>query len=281
MKQAIGKVFLLLTILVVTCGVRAQEAVSPADPPEVRDAEQPAPIKLREFENIVTAKLREQFPRFFFSSIYSVHLPDYGPLVSVTIQPPSFFFTNDLMRILGEQQKRAEADARKFQEHIDRQAQLIRLKVKEADLMNMIESSGKKKAKSVQSLQQELETVRKSMQELEEATQNVSFQDSSVTESDRRLDNTEVDLNSIVRSNYQALITRVTTTVKSLLAQNAVGLEMDDQERVSISTYVRDNYMGNPERRLVFSLKSEDIRAFREGSLDTKGLQERIQITEE
>ena len=122
-------------------------------------------------------------------------------------------------------------EAKKFREHIDRTAQLIHLKAKEADLLQSIEderaTSTKKKGKPViAGLQQELEGVRKQLQELESTT-TVAM---DVSTNQPLTEAFTVDLEELVRSNYQNLIVRVSGAMKAVLAEKAAKLDLKDKE---------------------------------------------------
>src|SRR5262245_11142278 len=105
------KRFALFLILVSLTAAYAQDEASQA-PPAVatKPAVQPVTqMKLSDFESAVIMKLREQFPRLpaFFTVAHSCRLPNYGPLISVTIQPPSTFFVRPLLWQLEQRQKEA------------------------------------------------------------------------------------------------------------------------------------------------------------------------------
>jgi hypothetical protein len=205
-------------------------------------------------------------------------LPNYGPLISVTIQPPSTFFVRPLLWQLEQKQKEAEKQARHVRDQMDQMAQLLRLRAKEADLVEKIsveETSRKKGKPYIANLQKDLDDTRKALQEMETQTvntlgsQNGPFTMQSLS---------EVDLDNMIRTNYQDLVKKVTDAMSSVLAEHASQLDLRDNERVTITTSIRDNYLGNPDQRILFILNPEDISAFRNGTVDVAGLRDRIVI---
>src|SRR5205085_12394844 len=112
--------------------------------------------------------LQHEFPRLpgIFPSLHSCHLPDYGPLVVITVQPPALYLTRPVLQELEKRQRLAEQQAQVFRQQIDRASQIIKLKAREAELMQQItmQSASKKSQKTmVPMLQQDLADVRRNL----------------------------------------------------------------------------------------------------------------------
>lgn len=234
-------------------------------------------LKLREFESLTVNALRREFPRLpgLFSSSSSCRLPDYGPMVSVTLQLPSFYFTRPVLMELERRQKAAEEQARRIRVQIDRAAQLINLKAREAALADRIEREKKAKREAqVQSLESDLAEVRRALQTLDPPeTEAVA---AKIAEPDAV---SELDLNKMIVANYQQMVDRVTTAMKSHLAEYGPKIgDLSETERVSINAHVRDNFFPNQSKSIVFVLDAKDIEAFHEGTLDLPALKEKVLV---
>lgn len=269
---------LLLMFLIVPLILEAQDAVE-----EVASEEVSAPIvraipkiKLQEFEAILVSYLRQQFRASgIFATVQSCRLPDYGPVVTVTIQPPPYYFTRPVLLELERRQKIAEKQADRVRAQFDRTAQIVKLKVKEAELLEQIRvETLKKKAKAnVSGIEEDLGKVRKTLKELELAAP-------AETVSLPSPDNvTEVDLNKMITENYQDLVLKLTAIMKTVLAENAASLMEEGDSRICISTTIRDNFLGNQEQNLLFLLAGSDVEEFRNGTTDLKALKEQVLVT--
>jgi len=276
---------IILIAFTAVCLAQEQTPAAATDTAPVAPAAPAPKLKLHDFETAVILKLREQFPRLppYFTTAHSCHLPDYGPMVSVMIQPPSTFFVRPVLWQLEQKQKTAEEQTRRVQEQIERMAQLIRLRAREADLVGKIsieEASRKKSTPYMDALQKDLTDTRKSLQDLETLSLNFANtgEDTFVLSVDQI---SEIDLDKMIRQNYEDLVGKVTDAMIGVLVEKASDLDLNDKERVSISTSIRDNYLGNPDQNLLFILNPEDIHAFRNGTLDAKALRTHIIIQHE
>lgn len=234
------------------------------------------PIRLQEFEGVLVSSLRQQFRASgILATVQSCRLPDYGPVVTVTIQPPPYYFTRPVLQELERRQKIAEQQAQRIRAQFDRTAQMVKLKAKEAELLEQIriENSKKKGKPNLTGLQEDLEQVRNALKDLEAA---VPVETVSLTSADSVV---EVDLNRMIAENYQELVQKLTNTMKNVLAENAASLMGEGDTRISISTTIRDNFLGNQEKNVLFVLTGSDIEAFRKGSMDIKTLKEKVVIT--
>jgi hypothetical protein len=151
--KAISRVLFLLFF--VTVAHAQEDPVPPEEDPSVPAvvapaSPAPAPIKVHDMEGLTLSALRKEFPRLsgVFASAHSCRLPEYGPLVSVTIQLPSFYFTKPVLQELDRRQRAAEEQARKVRIQLERTAQLISLRSKESSLLERIEWEGSSKTKS-------------------------------------------------------------------------------------------------------------------------------------
>jgi hypothetical protein len=280
---------LLLVLLMIAGTAFAQEdpeAQPPADPPPTAEAVPPpaapvaAPpdIKVHELESLTIAALRKEFPRLagIFASAHSCRLPEYGPMVSVTIQIPAYYFTRPVLQELDRRQRAAEEQARKVRSQLERASQVISLRAKEASLMERIEfqASTKKKSKDMmEELQTELSTVRKSLEDLE------SGQPSLLLVQETHPSFSEVDLNNMLTSNYQQLIQRVSKAMKNSLAENGPRVSgLNEYERVTLNTYIRDSMLGSSGKSMLFILHKKDIQEFKEGGINLDELRERVLV---
>jgi hypothetical protein len=243
--------------------------------------QEPSTIKSQDMEVLAITALRKEFPRLsgVFASVHSCRLPDYGPLISVTIQLPAYYFTRPVLQELDRRQRAAEEQAKKVHEQLERASQMISLRSKEAGLMEQIEWEGSSKKKSkevIDGLQTELVEVRKSLNSLE-SNQGQFL----VIEESRTLLN-EVDLNKMLVANYQLLIQRVTKAMRNSLAENAPRIEgLKENERVSINAYIRDNILGSPGKSLLFILPEKDIQDYKAGRIDLDALRDRVQVQDD
>jgi hypothetical protein len=268
----------LLILFVFVSAARAQVDplifFTPEDPP-------PAAIKVQEMEGLTISALRTEFPRLsgVFASAHSCRLPDYGPMISITIQLPAYYFTKPVLQELDRRHRAAEEQARKVRIQLERASQLISLRSKEANLKERIEweESSKKKSKEViEDLHAELAEVRKSLDSLE------SNQPGTLLVQDSTVLLNEMDLNKMLVSNYQNLIQRVTKAMKNSLAENAPRIEnLQSHERVALNAFIRDHLLGSPGKSLLFILHQEDIQEFKDGLIDSKELQARIIVKEQ
>jgi hypothetical protein len=253
-------------------GDEIYDELAPATPPSR------GLVKLQDFETIVVASLREEFPRLsgIFTSVHACRLPDYGPVVSIALQLPAFYFTRPVLQELERRQKIAEQQALRVRSEIERAAQTIRLKAREAELVDQMDMAygSKKKTKVVLiGLQKELEDVRKSIKELDTPVENVS---EAVPDVERVQ---EVDLEKMILASHQQLIGRITVAIKDILAEKAPSLaDVKASERISITAHVRDSFMSNRERSIIFVLNGTDIEAYRKGDLDLAALKNKVLV---
>lgn len=276
----------VLLLFAAAAAVVAQEEipVAPDAQPEqevsiVPEKAAPPPIKIQELENLTITALRREFPRLSgaFASAHSCRLPEYGPMVSVTIQLPAYYFTRPVLQELDRRQRAAEQQARKVKTQLERASQLISLRSREANLLERLEweQSSKRKSKDViLELQGELEDVRKSLSSLEPDKPGslLIVQDSPLMLND-------VDLNKMLSANYQQLIQRVSKTMKVSLAENAPRIaELHADERVTLNAYIRDNILGSQGRTILFILHHKDIQEYRDGLIDLESLRDRVLV---
>lgn len=279
-----------LLALLSTSMLIAQDQSEPTAPPtppddEIYEALVPAIppprglVKLQDFETIVVAALRQEFPRLsgIFTSVHACRLPDYGPVISITLQLPAFYFTRPVLQELERRQKIAEKQALRVRSQIERAAQIIRLKAREAELLDQMDVAygSKKKTKIVLTgLQKELEDVRKSIKELDTPeTDTVTEQVSNVEQVQ------EVDLEKMILDSHQQLIGRITMAIKDILAEKAPSLaDVKSMERISITAHVRDSFMSNRERSIIFVLNGTDVEAYRKGALDLAALKNKVLV---
>ena len=274
---------LVALVLLIAATVHAQE--DPVPPPLVPVDSQPEPakIKVQELETLTISALRREFPRLsgVFASAHSCRLPEYGPMISITIQLPAFYFTKPVLQELDRRQRAAEQQARKVRTQLERASQLITLRSKEANLLEKIEweQSSKRKSKDVlQELQTQLVDVRKSMETLastDESGRILMFQESSSLLDD-------VDLNKMLKTNYDQLIQRVSKSMKNSLAENGPRLEdLTPEERVTLNAFVRDNILGSQGKTILFILHHRDIQEYRDGQIGVDELRDRVLVHDE
>jgi len=242
--------------------------------------EQSAAIHVQDMEVVALTALRKEFPRLsgVFASAHSCRLPDYGPFVSVTIQLPAYYFTRPILQELDRRQRAAEEEARKVRDQLERAAQVISLRSKEAGLMQKIEWEESSKTKSkdtIEDLQNQLTDVRKTLSSLDSQLPQVVVVEESMTLSD-------VDLNKMLVANYQQLIQRVTVAMRNSLAENAPRIaDLKDTERVSINAFIRDNILGSPGKSILFILNHKDIEDFKAGRIDLDTLRQRVVVQDD
>lgn len=258
----------------------AQEQTAPAvlPGPELSQSAQPT-LRLQDFEGLTVQAVREEFPRLpgFFASSHSCRLPEYGPVVSITIQPPAFFFTRPVLQELERRQQIAEQQAKRVQVQIERAAQFISLKSKEATLQEKVEvERSKKKGRSVDALEKDLAEIRNQISAIESTylpQEQVIIAESSIN---------DVDLNRMISANYQQLLERVTEAMKDTLAEKGVWIaDIGENEKVGITAYVRDSFLGNQEKVIILVLNGSDIQAFRSGEIDLPSLKQRVLVKHE
>jgi hypothetical protein len=233
-------------------------------------------------ESLTIGALRREFPRLsgVFASAHSCRIPEYGPMVSVTIQLPAYYFTKPVLQELDRRQRAAEQQARKVRTQLERASQLISLRSKEANLLERIEweqSSKRKSKQSLQDLQEELTEVRKSLNLLENEQSGSLLIVQEVPDVLH-----DVDLNKMLVSNYQQLVERVSKLLMNSLAENGPRIEdLQPHERVTLNTYIRDNILGSQGRTILFILHHNDIQEFRDGLIGIEELRDRVLIHEE
>src|SRR5262245_52991530 len=268
---------LLIALLVMPIILEAQDAEEVASEEIATPVERTINrIRLQEFESILVTSLRHQFRTSgVFATVQSCRLPDYGPVITVTIQPPPYYFTKPVLQELERRQKIAEQQAQKIREQFDRTAQIVKLKAKEAEVLEQIrdENAKKKEKANTTEMQQNLQEIRKTLKELESATPVETVAMPSAEEVK------EVDLNKMIMENYQDLVDKLTSTMKSILAENAAALMAEGDTKISISTTIRDNFLGNQEKTILFVLTDPDVKAFRNGTVDLNALKDKVLVS--
>jgi hypothetical protein len=83
----------------------------------------------------------------------------------------------------------------------------------------------------------------------------------------------------MITENYQDLLMKLTAIMKTVLAENAASLMEEGDSRICISTTIRDNFLGNQEKNLLFLLSGSDVEGFRNGTTDLKALKEQVLVT--
>lgn len=279
--------FLALLLVLVAPQVMAQEqpleqneipeeAFAPANPPVSRGL-----VKLQDFEMLVIASLRQEFPRLsgIFTSVHACRLPDYGPVISITLQLPAFYFTRPVLQELERRQKLAQQQANRVRTELDRAAQMFKLKAREAELQDrmQLEYGSKKNTKLViANLEKELEEVRKAIKEHEIQTQSSTI--FLRTSNDDSLQD-EVDLEKMIQASHQQLIQRITASMKDVLAQKAPSLaDVKEAEKISITAHIRDSFLSNRERTVIFVLNGTDVEAYRKGDLNLAALKNKVLV---
>jgi hypothetical protein len=280
--------FFAVFILLIAPHLMAQESfVQEGDPMEI-SYESLAPavtdrglVKLQDFQMLIIASLRQEFPRLsgIFTSVHACRLPDYGPVVSITLQLPAFYFTRPVLQELERRQKIAEQQANRVRTELDRAAQMFKLKAREAELQDrmQLEYGSKKNTKLVlANLEKELEDVRKTLKDLDTQTQPSNLPLRTVSEPILEED---AGLEKLIQASHQQLIQRVTTTMKDVLAQKAPSLaDVKDKERITITAHIRDSFLSNRERTVIFVLNGTDVEAYRKGTLNLAKLKDKVLV---
>jgi hypothetical protein len=242
---------------------------------------QRALVKLKDFQTILMISLREKFPRLpgIFYSAHSCRLPEYGPVVNLTLQLPAIYFTKPLLQELDRQKRLAEEQMSMVQKQIERQAEMIRLRARESELVQRIqlETSAKKRSKAaLTAFQTELTEVQSNLKELESSP---SFGSPNTTAPDVLSD---LDLEKMLASSYQQLIEKITTTVTNVLAEKAPVLaELNNRERITVTAHIRESFVSSQERSIIFTLHNDDVEKFRNGTFDLATLKQKVEIRNE
>ena len=236
-------------------------------------------IRLPELEGLVINALRQQFPRpsGIMATTSSCRLPDYGPLLNISLQLPPIYFTGPVLKELEKRSREAEQRASRYREQLDRAAQVVRMKAREAELLSQLESEqARKKTKAtVVALQTELDGIRKNISDLESGNLLPAFQSGS-------LEMHELDLEKMMIENYQDAIRKIGAAMQSVLVEKAVNLEdLDSTERICIVTHIRDTFLSGQERSILFILNPEDIEDFRSGRIDRNALRQKVMVKDE
>jgi len=255
----------------------AQEQSAPAVPPGSSHLDDSEPlIALGEFQDLALQSLRKELPRFsgVFTSVHSCKIPDYGPLISIAIQPPPYYFTRPVLQELEKRQRAAEAQARKMRVEIEKAAQIISLRAKLADLE--VERTTKRKNKTAtSSVENQIENLRRSLEELQ--TDADEKEVLMVTESI-----SDVDLNKMMQENYQDLIKKVTVAMTNTLAENSGRLvDFNENDRICIATHIRNHFLGTQEKSVVFVLDGSSVQSYRNGLLDLTELKSKVTVKHE
>ncbi len=277
------KILPLLMLIFVAPLLWAQDQIFEPDAPTpvpVRPTDRPL-VKLRDFQTILMISLREKFPRLpgIFYSAHSCRLPEYGPVVTLTLQLPAIYFTKPLLQELDRQKKIAEEQMNLVQKQIERQAEMIRLRARESELSQRIqvEVSAKKRSKTaLNTFQAELTEVQKNLKELETG-QTVA---SPVSVSSEML--SDLDLEKMLVTSYQQLIEKITSTVTNVLAEKAPVLaDLNNSERITVTAHIRESFVSSQERSIIFTLHNDDVEKFRSGIFDLNTLKQKVEIRNE
>jgi hypothetical protein len=253
-------------------------------PAPEKPSEQRAMVKLTDFQTILMISLREKFPRLpgIFYSAHSCRLPEYGPVVTITLQLPAIYFTKPLLQELDRQKTLAEQQMSMIQKQIERQAEMIRLRARESELNQRIqlETNGKNKRSktALVAFQTELTEVQKNLKELEAtpAIESTSMNSTATTVL------SDLDLEKMLASSYQQLIEKITTTVTNVLAEKAPVLaDLNNRERITVTAHIRESFVSSQERSIIFTLHNDDIEKFRAGALDLNSLKQKVEVRNE
>ncbi len=251
---------------------------APEKQPDLR-----AMVKLTDFQTILMISLREKFPRLpgIFYSAHSCRLPEYGPVVTITLQLPAIYFTRPLLQELDRQKRLAEEQMTMVQKQIERQAEMIRLRARESELTQriQIEVTGKKRSKAtLVAFQTELTEVQKNLKELE-ASPTVGLSQVSSTTAEVLSD---LDLEKMLASSYQQLIEKITTIVTNVLAEKAPVLaDLNNRDRITVTAHIRESFVSSQERSIIFTLHNDDVEKFRNGTLDLTALKQKVEVRNE
>jgi len=256
------------------------ETVSIPGPEQAAD--QRAMVKLTDFQTILMISLREKFPRLpgIFYTAHSCRLPEYGPVVTITLQLPAIYFTKPLLQELERQKLKAEQQMSMVQKQIERQAEMIRLRARESELTQRIEVevSAKKRSKTaLVAFQTELTDVQKNLKELESTPVAATFTSDTATTV-----LSDLDLEKMLATSYQQLIEKITTTVTNVLAEKAPVLaDLNNKERITVTAHIRESFVSSQERSIIFTLHNEDVDKFRAGILDLNALKQKVEVRNE
>jgi hypothetical protein len=70
--------------------------------------------------------------------------------------------------------------------------------------------------------------------------------------------------------------------VRNVLAEKAAVLgDLKENERITVTAHIRESFVSNQERSIIFTLNNTDIESFRAGILDLNGLKEKVQVRNE
>lgn len=239
----------------------------------------PDQTDLGQFERNLIVSLQREFPRLpgLLNAVHSFRLPDYGPLVIISLQPPTIYFTRPVLQQLEEHSRIADAQARMVREQIDRAAQMIRLKAKESDLLEQISlvEGSKKNKKDVVAMQKDLEDVRKGLASLE----SPQLPSEPVT---INLGPSELDLDRMISQNYQQMVDRLTAVLRTSIAETAPTLsELKPGEKICVNAHIRRGLSSGADQSVLFVVTDSDLEAFRKGQLDLEALKQKIIITKD
>jgi hypothetical protein len=258
----------------------AQEQSAPAVSPGSSNHDSSEPlIKLGEFQDLALQSLRKELPRFsgIFASVHSCEIPNYGPLISIAIQPPPYYFTKPVLQELEKRQRAAEAQARKMRGEIEKAAQIISIRAKLADLE--VERTSKRKNKTAtNAVESQIQTLRRSLEELQ-GDDDVLIEKEILTVTEPI---SEVDLNKMMQENYKDLIEKVTVAMTNTLAENGTKLlNVDENDHICIATHIRNHFLGSKEKSIVFVLDGTDVQSYRSGLLDLPALKSKVTVKHE
>lgn len=281
------KILSLLIFVFVAPILWAQDQVIEPETTSIPASEKPPEphtmVKLTDFQTILMMSLREKFPRLpgIFYSAHSCRLPDYGPVVTITLQLPAIYFTRPLLQELDRQKALAEQQMSMVQKQIERQAEMIRLRARESELNQRIEVevSAKKRSKTaLNAFQTELTEVQKNLKELE-ATPAI---ESTAVSSTAATVLSDLDLEKMLATSYQQLIEKITTTVTNVLAEKAPVLaDLNNRERITVAAHIRESFVSSQERSIIFTLHNDDVEKFRSGNLDINALKQKVEVRNE
>lgn len=274
-----------LFFLILICGMAsAQEELTAPSPesveipvappqPEVRQ------VRLPELEGLSLVELRKQFPRLpnIMVQINSWRIPDYGPMLNISLQLPPIYFTAPVLKQLEEMSRDAQEKATVLRSQLDNTAQIVRLKAREAELVNQIDiQQTQKNAKAtVNTLRSELENVRKNLGDL------ASGQGTGPV-TPTHFEMHEFNLEKMMTDGYQQAIRKISAAMQNVMVDHAVKLEdLQSTERICIAANVRDNFLANQQRTILFILNPSDLEDFRAGRIDRAGLRRKIVVKEE
>lgn len=280
------KILPLLIFVFVAPVLWAQDQVIEPETASIPAPEKPperALVKLKDFQTILMISLREKFPRLpgIFYSAHSCRLPEYGPVVNLTLQLPAIYFTKPLLQELDRQKQLAEQQMSMVQKQIERQAEMIRLRARESELTQRIqvEVNGKKRSKTaINTFQAELTEVQKNLKELETtpAVESTAVNTTATTVL------SDLDLEKMLATSYQQLIEKITTIVTNVLAEKAPVLaDLNNRERITVTAHIRESFVSSQERSIIFTLHTDDVEKFRNGTLDLNGLKQKVEVRNE